>query len=48
MAEIRPARTLTAIFADKVRLGFVASPAPEAQAALKRLTKRYGAAVLPR
>ncbi len=27
--------------ADKVRLGFVASPAPEAQAALKRLSKRY-------
>ena len=44
MAEASPAHTQTAVFADKVRLGFVASPAPEAQAALKRLTKRYGAA----
>jgi len=31
----------TAAPADKVRLGFVASPAPEAQAALKRLSQRY-------
>ena len=30
------------IHSDKVRLGFVASPAPEAQAALKRLVERYG------
>ncbi len=44
MAEIRPTPAQTAVFADKVRLGFVASPAPEAQAALKQLTKRYGAA----
>jgi len=43
MAEVSPAHTQTAVFADKVRLGLVASPAPEAQAALKRLTKRYGA-----
>jgi NAD+ kinase len=41
MADISQVRT-PAVFADKVRLGFVASPAPEAQAALKRLTKRYG------
>jgi NAD+ kinase len=42
MAEIGAAHARAAVFADKVRLGFVASPAPEAQAALKRLTKRYG------
>jgi NAD+ kinase len=34
--------TGTDILADKVRLGFVASPAPEAQAALEQLSKRYG------
>jgi NAD+ kinase len=44
MAVVSPAHSQTAVFADKVRLGFVASPAPEAQAAMKRLTKRYGAA----
>lgn len=43
MAEVSRAPAQAAVFADKVRLGFVASPAPEAQAALKRLTKRYGA-----
>ena len=43
MAIVSPAPAQAAVFADKVRLGFVASPAPEAQAALKRLTKRYGA-----
>ena len=31
-----------AALADNVRLGFVASPAPEARTALRRLTKRYG------
>ncbi len=44
MADISPAQPRPAVFADKVRLGFVASPAPEAQLALKRLTKRYGEA----
>ncbi|MBT3070845.1 NAD kinase [Rhodomicrobium sp. Az07] len=43
MAEVAPAPSRGAVFADKVRLGFVASPAPEAQAALKKFAKRYGA-----
>lgn len=34
----------TGIQTDKVRLGFVASPAPEAQEALERLSRRYGGA----
>jgi NAD+ kinase len=42
MADISPVRNQAAVFAGKVRLGFVASPAPEAQAALRRLSKRYG------
>jgi NAD+ kinase len=41
MADIGAHPAQTAVFADKVRLAFVASPAPEAQAALKRLTKKY-------
>jgi NAD+ kinase len=42
MPEVSTAQPQTAAFAHKNRLGFVASPAPEAQAALKRLSKRYG------
>ena len=43
MADIGPAQVQAAVFAGKVRVGFVASTAPEAQLALKRLSKRYGA-----
>jgi NAD+ kinase len=43
MVEVSAAQTGTAAFPDKVRLGFVASPAPEARSALKRLEKRYDA-----
>ncbi len=43
MADIGPAQARAAVFAGKVRVGFVAGSAPEAQIALKRLSKRYGA-----
>src|SRR5215469_14402695 len=42
MANISAVQAGAGILTDKVRLGFVASPAPEAQAALKRLAKLYG------
>ncbi len=42
MTEISPVQTRTSILAAKIRLGFVASSAPEAQAALEYLAKRYG------
>ncbi len=43
MPGVSTLQTGAMLVADKVRVGFVASPAPEAQAALKRLSKRYGA-----
>lgn len=43
MSDVAETPTSAAIFPDKVRLGFVASPAPEARAALRRLSKRYNA-----
>ena len=42
MTATGTAQLRAAVMADKVRLGFVASPAPEAQAALKSLSDRYG------
>jgi NAD+ kinase len=42
MADVSAAQSRGAILRDKVRLGLVASTAPEARAALKRLAKRYG------
>jgi len=42
MPEISTVPAGTGVLADKVSLGFVASPAPEAQEALQRLSKRYG------
>ncbi len=42
MTEVSAVPTGTRTLADKVRLGFVASPAPEAQEALQRLSKLYG------
>jgi NAD+ kinase len=42
MSEVSAVPARAGVLADKVRLGFVASPAPEAQEALKRLSKRYG------
>jgi NAD+ kinase len=44
MSEVRAERRRAGPEAHKVRLGFVASPAPEAQAALECLTGRYGQA----
>ncbi len=41
MPEVSAVQNRTGILADKVRLGFVASPAPEAQEALHLLSKRY-------
>jgi NAD+ kinase len=41
MPEVSAVHTGTGTLADKVRLGFVASPAPEAQEALHHLTTRY-------
>ncbi len=43
MTQVSTVHTATGVLPDKVRLGFVASPAPEAQEALKRLCKLYGA-----
>ena len=43
MTHVSTIRTGAGALPDKVRIGFVASPAPEAQSALKRLSKRYGA-----
>ncbi|MGO9483773.1 MAG: NAD kinase [Rhodomicrobium sp.] len=43
MTHVDVVQTETGVFPDKVRPGFVASPAPEAQDALERLSKRYGA-----
>jgi NAD+ kinase len=42
MTNVSAVQVGAGILADKARLGFVASPAPEAQAALKRLSKIYG------
>ncbi len=41
MSEVSAVATRTRLLAEKLRLGFVASSAPEAQAALKRLSERY-------
>lgn len=41
--EVGASATQTTILPDKIRPAFIASPAPEAQAALERLTKRYQA-----
>ncbi|MGO8954420.1 MAG: NAD kinase [Rhodomicrobium sp.] len=42
MPEVSAVESGAAVPAGKVRLGFVASPAPEAQEALNRLALRYG------
>src|SRR5262249_62310711 len=42
MSNVSAVQAGAGLLADKARLGFVASPAPEAQAALKRLSKLYG------
>ena len=42
MTHANVIHTGAGVLPDKVRIGFVASPAPEAQSALKRLSKRYG------
>ncbi len=45
MTHINPSGVrAAAVLPDKARIGFVASPAQEAQEAFKRLTKRYGGA----
>jgi NAD+ kinase len=44
VSEVSAVETGAGIPVDKVRLGFVASPAPEAQEALQRLARRYGSA----
>ncbi len=44
MAHVNSAQAAAAVVPDKARIGFVASPAREAQDAFKRLTKRYGGA----
>jgi NAD+ kinase len=43
MADVSAVQNRATVFPDKARLGFVASTAPEARAALKSLSKRYSA-----